>query len=151
MDVEVISHLDFRQFSADCKLVVVLAEGARDIVDMIVRRRLFAEYGNVVVGAVHGRTHQIDRTGIHADVIFVNVFLMNGLGDKRAVGSQHEAAHLRINRDLTESRGNQDFLVNPLHLSADLRNIVGALFRAIGDAHASREVDEGNLRARLLF
>ena len=118
---------------------------------MVVRGRLFAEYGDVVVGAVHGRTHQIDRAGIHTDIVLVNVFLMNGLGDECAVGSQHEAAHLRINRDLTESRGNQDFLVNPLHLSADFRNIVGALFRAIGDAHAAREVDEGNLRARLLF
>ena len=105
----------------------------------------------MVVSAVHGRTHQIDRAGIHTDIVLVDVLFVNGLGDKRAVGSQHEAAHLGINRDLTESRGDQNLLVDPPYLSADFQDVVGTLVRAIGHAHAAREVDKGNLRARLLF
>ena len=151
MDVEIVSHLDFRQFSADCELVVVLAERARDIIDMVERRILLAEHGDVVIGPVHGRAHQIHGAGINPDILFVDVLLVNCLRDKCAVGCQHKAPHLRIDCDIAEPRGRQNFLVDLPHLAADSENVVCLLLRAIGHADTAREVDERNLRAGLFF
>ena len=53
---------------------------------------------DMVVSAVHCRTHQVYRAGIHTDILFVSVLLMDRSCDKRTVRSQHETSKLSEER-----------------------------------------------------
>ena len=46
---------------------------------MITDRILFSENRNVVISTIHGRTHEIDSTGIHADIFLVGVLFMESV------------------------------------------------------------------------
>ena len=45
---------------------------------------LLAHDGDVVIGAVHGRAHQVGGAGVHADVLLISVLFVDGLGDQRS-------------------------------------------------------------------
>ena len=103
---------------------------------------LLAQHRDVMVGAVHGRAHQVGRAGVNADVLLVNMLLVQHGGDKCAVGCQHEAAHLGEDGDITHAGGHQNLLKLLAHALADGSNVVAALVGAVGNTDAARKVDE---------
>ena len=68
----------FGQHPVDGKLVVVLAQAADHIVLVVAGSVLLAQHGDVVVGAVHGRAHQVGGTGVHTDILLINVLFVDG-------------------------------------------------------------------------
>ncbi len=82
---EQVAHVDMRQLAVDGELVVVLAQVARDVVGVrdsccgLVGATRLAHHRNVVVGAVHGRTNEVDGACVHADIVLVDVLLVDGL------------------------------------------------------------------------
>ena len=103
----------------------------------------------MVVGAVHGRPHQVGGAGVHADVLLVDVLFVDGPGHQMAIGPQHEPAQLRTDGHVAHPGGYQDLLIGPPHPFADGGDVVGGLLRPVGDAHAAGEVDEGDVGAGL--
>lgn len=93
VDHKQVAHVDMRQLAIDGELVVVLAQIARDVVGVrdgrcgLVVATQLAHHRNVVVSAIHGRTNQIDGTGVHADIVLVDLLLVDGLGDQASVGA----------------------------------------------------------------
>ena len=143
VDHKQVAHVDMRQLTIDGELVVVLAQIARNVVRVCDRRRglvgatRLAHHRNVVVGAIHGRANQIDGTGVHADIVLVDLLLVDGLGDQAAVGAHHKAAHLGADGHIAHAGRNQDLVVCRVHSFADGMDIVGLLLGQVGDADAA--------------
>ena len=91
----------------------------------------------MVIRAVHCRAHQIGRAGIHTDVFFINMLLMDRLRHKRSVGGKHEPAHLGIDRDVPQSRRNKDLLIRLANALSDHADIVRGILGTIGNAHSA--------------
>ena len=104
---------------------------------MITRPVLFSHYSNMVISAVHGRAHQIDGTGIYADILFMCMFLMNGSRYKTPVRPQHIAAQLCVKCHLSHSCRYQHFLVDLPYTFAYCKNIIRLLARTVWDSHPS--------------
>ena len=141
-----VPHVDLGQAPLDGELVVVLAKAAGDIVHMVQDGVLLAQHGDVVVSAVHGRTHQVGGAGVQADVLPVDVLLVEHGGYQMAEGRQHEPAQLGINRHIAHARGIHDLLIAHPHSVADGLDVAPGLLGAIVHADAAGEIDEGEVR-----
>ena len=150
MDKKIISLLNLRQHPVYGKLVIVLAQRTCHIIHMVAGRILFSKHRDMVISPVHCRPHQVHRTGIHADILLMDMLLMDRLCHKGSERPHHKPSHLGIDRHISHSRGNQNLLIGFLHTFSDHIYIIRRLPRLIGDAHAAGEIDKGNMRARLL-
>ncbi len=108
---------------------------------------LLAQDAHVVVGAVDGGAHKVGGTGVHADVLLVDMLLVDGLGDEGAEGREHEAAHLGEDGDVAHACGHEDAVVGLVHAGADDGDVVLGLLGAVVDAHATGEVDVADVHA----
>ena len=144
VDHQQVAGTDLRQHPVNGKLVVVFAEGAGDVVFVVAGLVFLAHDGDVVIGAVHGRPHQVGGAGVYADILLVGVFFVNRSCDQAAVGPQQEAAQLGADGNVAHACRHQDFLIGPADPVADGGDIIGRLIGPVGDPHAAGEVDEGN-------
>ena len=151
VDDQQIADVDLGQHSVHGELVVVLAQGAGDVVLVVAGLVLLAHDGNVVIGTIHGRAHQVGRAGVHADIIFIGLLLVEDPGDQMAVGGQHKTAKLGTQGHVAHTGGDQDILIGPADPLADDGDVVGGLVGEIGHAHAAGQVDEGDVAAGLVF
>ena len=103
----------------------------------------------MVVGTIHSWTNEVDGACVHADIVLVNLLLVDGLGDQAPVGAHHKAAHLGADRHIAHAGGNQDLVVGRVHALADGVDVVGLLLGQVGDTHAAGQVNEGDMCARL--
>lgn len=149
VDDQRVAYLHLRQHPVYGELVVVLTQRAGDVVAVVALGAFLARHGYVVVRAVHGRAHEVAGGGVHADVVLVYVLHVQHLGHQAAVGSQHEAAHLGVDLHVAHARRDQDVLKAAAHPLAYSRDVGHRLARAVWYAHASGEVDERHVRARL--
>ena len=85
---------DLGEGALDGELVVVLAERAGDVVDVVGGEALLAQDGDVVVGAVEGRAHEVGHAGVEADVVAVGVLEVADGGDEVARGAGDATAAL---------------------------------------------------------
>ena len=136
VDVQVVSHLNLREPAVDREFVIILAQGSGHIVNLVSGRILLAEHGDMVVSAVHGRAHQVRRAGVHADVLLVDVLLVDRLRDQAAVRSHHEPSHFGENAHVSHSMRHQDLIVHPVHSCPDLRDVSPIVLRTVGNADA---------------
>ena len=61
----------------------------RDSVILVVAGGSFlAQHGDVVIGTVHGRTHQVGSAGVYTDILLIGVLFVDRLGHQCAVGRQ---------------------------------------------------------------
>ena len=92
MDEEQVALIDLRKHAVDCKLIVVFAEGTCHIVLVVAGLVLFSHNRDMMVSAVHSRTHQVYRACVNTDVLLVGMLLVDRSCHESAVRSQHEAA-----------------------------------------------------------
>ena len=85
-------YVDLRKHAVHSKFVIVLTQGTCDIVFVVTGHIFFAHNRNVVICSIHGGTHQVNSTGITADIFFMGVFFVDRGGDQAAVRPQHVAA-----------------------------------------------------------
>ena len=97
---EEVAALDFGQGPRDGELVVVLAERARHVVDVVAGAVLLAEDGDVVVGAVERRPHEVGHAGVHAHVVAVGVLEVQDARDEAPVRPCNDAAALEAETDV---------------------------------------------------
>ena len=103
----------------------------------------------MVVGAVHGRTNEVDSACIDADIVLIDMLLVQGTRDQATVRAHHETAHLAEDGDVPHTRRDEHLLERPAHPFADSVDVVGLLLGAIGNANAAGQVDKCHVRARL--
>ena len=151
MDDDEVADVDFRQHTVDGEFVVVLAERARDVVFVVAGRRFLAGDRDVVVGAVHRGAHEIRHAGVEADVVFVGLFLVDGRRDEPAGGAGDGAAALGEDRDVAETGGDHELIVELVDALADLHEVERLLLGAVGDAEAAAEVHELDVDAEALL
>ena len=104
---------------------------------MITRCVFLAEYGNVMVSAVYGRTHEVCRTSVNTDVFFVDVLFVDRLCNERAERCEHEPAHLGIDRNIAHSCGNKDLIELLMYALTDDLDVVGGLVRPVVNSYAA--------------
>ena len=73
MDHHGVAGCQFRKHAVNGKLVIIFTKRACDIVHEIRRLLFFAQHGDVMIGAVNSRPHQIGHAGIEAGKLFVRV------------------------------------------------------------------------------
>lgn len=139
VDIEQVAHVNFRQTAVDSKLIVVLAQAAYHIVHMVAGRIFFAQHRDVVIRAIHRRTHQIAGARIHADIFLISMFFMAGGRHQRAVRTKYKAPQLSEDRHVAHSRGHKHLFKRLSHAFPDGRNVVGRFIRPIRNAHARRK------------
>lgn len=89
VDHEQVAHVDMRQLAVDGELIVVLAQIARDVVGVrngrcsLVGATRLSHHRNVVVGTIHSWTNEVDGACVHADIVLVDLLLVDGLGDQQ--------------------------------------------------------------------
>ena len=118
---------------------------------MIIIRILFSHHRYMVVGPVHGRPQQIDRTGINADIVLVNLLFMDGRCNQSSVGAQHKTAQLCIEINISVSGFDQSFLVVLFNDICYFKDIYRLFIRQVGDADAAGQVDKADSDACILF
>lgn len=150
VNVEDIAPVDLRKHPVDGEFIVVLAERAGNIVFVIARSRFLAHHGDVMIGAVHRRTHQVRRAGIDADVILVCVFFMNRGRDQCAVRAEHKASHLSVNGNIVHAGRNENLIIDTTYTVGDFINIVRRILRTIRDSDAAGEIDKVEMTSRQL-
>ena len=91
MDDEGIPYADLRQLPLFGKLVIILTEAARHV-HHFQGTIWIGNIGDVVVGPVEGRPHEIGCRGIYPHIAAIGVLDMEDLGDQVAMWRQHEAA-----------------------------------------------------------
>ena len=151
MNHEHVAILDFGQRTVNREFVVVLAQAPHHVIHVVARRVFLACHGNVVVGAIQRWTHKIRCTRIDADIFLVNMLVVDGRGNQAAVWTHHEAAHFRENRYITHASRHENLLIHAANALTNRLNIVRLLAGLIRNAHTARQVDELNVRARLLL
>ncbi len=104
----------------------------------------------MVVSPIHGRTHQIHGTGVHTQILLINMLLMNDPGYQMTIGSHHETPQFRVNRHISHTRRNQYFLIYFPDILADHPDIIGSLLRPVGNADTAGQIDKADIRPCLL-
>ena len=133
VDHEHITHVDMRQLTIDGELVVVLAQVARDVIRVrdrccgLVRATRLSHHRNVVVGTIHSGTNEVDGACVHADIVLVDLLLVDGLGDQAAVGAHHKATHLGVDGHIAHAGGDQNLVVGCVYALADGVDVVSLL------------------------
>ena len=151
VNCDIVTDVNLRQHPVNGKFVVVLTQRTGHVILMIAGFVLLAQYGDVMVRTIHGRTHQVHSAGIHTDVFLVCMLLMDDLGYQMSVRCHHVAAKLRINCNITHTGRYQNLLVYLAHAFADGPDIVRLLIRTIWNSDTTVQIDEGDMRAGLFF
>ena len=147
VDINYIADLNFRQHSVDSELVVVFAQTAGDVINVVQNGIFLTQHRDMVVGAIHGRTHQVCGAGIQAHVLPVDVLLMQHGGNQMTVGSQHEAAQLCEDGHIVHACRGQNLLIALADTLTDDADVAAGLLGAVVHADAAGEVDKGNVTA----
>ena len=149
MNREQITELDFGERSLDGEFVVIFAKGSDDVDDLVVWFVFTSEHCDVVVGAVHAWSHEICHTGIDTDIVAIDVFVMDGGGNEEAVWScDHASVFHEDSHGVEWSSGDHGF-VEFADTLADVVEVDGLLFGAVGDADTATEVYEFDADAEL--
>ena len=151
VDGNIVTDIDLRQHPVDGEFVVVLAQGTGHIVLVVAGLVFLAQYSDVMVSAVHGRTHQVHGTGIHTDVFLMSMLLMDDLGHQMSVRCHHITTKLCVDCHITHACRYQNFLIYLTHAFADDSDVVGFLIRTVRNTDTTGQIDEGNVCAGLLF
>ncbi len=142
VDDDAVADVDFRQFTVDGEFVVVFAERAGDVVDVVTEGVFLADDGDVVVSTIECGAHEVRHAGVESDVVFVCFFLVQRRRDEPAVGAGDVAAGFGFDGEAGEPRRLEDLLVERFDAAADTLYVDGGFLEAVGDAEAAAEVDE---------
>ena len=112
---------------------------------MIQNGILLAQHGDVVISPVHGRAHQVGGAGIQANVLPVNMLLMQHRGDQVAVGCHHEPAQLGENRHIPHAVGGENPLIPLPDTPADGLYVTFGLLGPVVHANTPGQVHEGDV------
>ena len=137
VDDQVVPLLHLGQHPVDGEFVIVLTEGTHYVILVIAGSLLLPHDRNMMIGAIHSRTHKIYRTGIHTDIFLMGMLLMNRLCHQTSVRPQHKPPQLRIDSHISHACRSQHFLIDPSHPFTDCHNIIGLLIRTIGNPDSS--------------
>ena len=81
MDKEQVSFFQLWKFSAFCKFIIVFTKRTDNVIDFRLLRIFLPEHGNMVIGIIDGRSHQIRCTGIHTRIMPIGILKMYYLCD----------------------------------------------------------------------
>ena len=87
VDIHDVADVDLGQHPVDGKLVVVLAQTAHHIIHVIAGLVFLAQHSDVMVCAIHGRTHQVGSAGVQTDVLLIDMLFVDGRCHQSTVGA----------------------------------------------------------------
>ena len=118
---------------------------------MIAGSIFFTHNGNVMIGTINCRTHQVSCASIKADVFFVGVFFVNCSCNQSTVRSKHVTTKFGEDFNIAHTSRNEDFFISFANAFANCKNIVFRLFRFVSNADTTGKVDELNVSASFFF
>ena len=105
----------------------------------------------MMICTIHCRTHQVYCTGINTDILFVRVLLMNCLSYQTAIRSHHKTAHLCVDRNISHSCRNKNFLINLTHTFSNLSDIIRSLVWSVSNSHTTGKIDKLHMSSCLFL
>ena len=125
------------------KLVVIFAQTAGHVVGMIAQRVFLAEHGDMVVCAVHRRTHEVRRAGVQTGILLIGMLLVDGTGQperrKGQVIKRPISVKMATSPMPAGTRTSSNFLTHALTDGHDV--VLGSCDGAVRDAYAAGQVD----------
>mmetsp|Transcript_89033 Transcript_89033/g.251284 ORF Transcript_89033/g.251284 Transcript_89033/m.251284 type:complete len:350 (+) Transcript_89033:439-1488(+) len=112
---------------------------------------LVLDDGNVVVGIVHARAHQVRHAGIDADIVFVDALPVDHPRHEEARRPCDVSAALHDDLHGCQPLGLDDLLIDCVDASANRGDVNDILPREVGNADATAEVHHLHLDAELLM
>ena len=137
MDNQQVPDINLRQHAVNRKFVIILTKGACDIVFVVAHAIVLTHDCDMVVSAVHRRTHQIHGTGIASYILLMGMLFMDGTRNQTSVRSHHEASQFCINCHVAHTCRDKHFLINFAHPLTNRTNIIGLLVRTVGNADSA--------------
>ena len=98
---------------------------------------LLAENCDVMVCTVHSRSHEVDCTCVHSDVLLVCVLLMDGCCNQVSVRCQHETSELCEDSYITHACRYKHFLIYLSDTLADDHDVIWLFVRCIWDSNST--------------
>ena len=147
---QVVPLVDLRKVAVNREFIIILAQRSRHVISVVMRQLLLAKHCDVMVCAVHGRPHQVCCTGVNADILLVDMLLIDGLRNQCPVRSHHEASHLREDLYIAHAVLCQNLIIDPVHALPDLQDIIRLLVRAIWNTDAAGKINELDAAAGLI-
>ena len=98
---------------------------------------LFAKDCDVMVCTIHSRSHEVDCTCVHSDVLLVCVLLMDSCCNQVSVRCQHETSELCEDSNITHSCWYENLLVYLSYTLADDHDVIWLLVRCVWDSYSA--------------
>ncbi len=118
---------------------------------MVTGSVFLAEYGDVVIRAVHRRTHEIRCAGVQTDIFLVDMLFVNRCSNKRAERCEHISAELGVDFNVVHTRWYEDFLIFLSNAVTDDCDIVLRFLGLVVNSYAAGEVYELDMYACLFL
>ena len=151
MDHKDVAYVNLWKHPVDGELVIVLAQRSGDIVFVVARCVFFPHHSDMVVRSVHGRAHQIDGTGVHADILFVGMFFVNRFCHKTSVRSHHKSSKFRVDCHIPHFCRNEHFFVYFSYAFSDDADIIRLLVRTVWNSDSAGKIDKFDMNTGLFF
>ena len=145
MDHQQIPFVNPRHHTVNGKLIIIFTQRSYYIIFVITFPILFPHHRNVMICAIHCRAHQVYGTGVHTNIFFISMLLMNRLCHKAAIRSHHKAPHFCINRRIAKARRHKHFFKHLAHAFPNYTDIIWLLPRLIRNTNASGKVDKTDI------
>ena len=137
-----VANLDFWQITLDSKFVVVFAKRASYVVHMVAWLIFLAQHGNVMISAVHSRTHKIVHTCIAANVFAECMFQVTNCRYQISVRTGNETSRFQIQFHRRKTIRNKNVFIFLANTLADFENVEFLLLRTIRNAKTATKIDE---------
>ena len=142
VDRQKVARFEAGEGTVDRELVVVFAERAGHVVELVARRVFLAEHRDVMVGAVERGAHEVGHAGVEPRVFLVGVLHVQDARDEPSARTGDRAPAFHAEPRRRDAVLHEDVV----HLAPDAGRDGGeihlVLLRAVGDAHAAAQIDE---------
>ena len=149
VDHDNISRRQLRQCAINGKLVVILTERPRHVVNLCVLTALFSNHGDMMIGTVQRRTHQVGHAGIQPRKSLVGLLDMKYTRHQVPIGSRHHATAFHIKLQRSKTLGCYPLRISLANAITDHLQGNGFVFRSIGYPNAAANV--GKLKSDAQF
>ena len=151
VDNQKVPVVDFWKLPLNRKFVAVFAETSRNVVNMVFRKIFFSAHLNLVVCSVHSGPHQICHGSVTADVLPVDVLLVDCLRYKPAVWTRNRSSALKADFHRIKTCGNNHIVVKFPDVFCNIVQIDFFLSGSVWDSDTAAQINELNVHSGFLL
>ena len=104
----------------------------------------------MVISAIHSGSHEIRHTGIHPDIVPINVLMVDGLGNEEPMRPCNHPTIFHQHLHGVQTGRLDHFLIKLMNRLPHMLQIHRLLAGLVGNSNSAAEIDEINFDIKLL-